>query len=303
MKAEIARFRAGFPVRYFNGEKNEDSTGNFINDCKNSRYCFDCFELEDCKYSSQLFMSRDCQDIFTWGRPGELLYYCTATGDHAYRNAFCVSCANGKELLYDIQCMNSEHLFGCAGLRKNSCCVLNRQYSKEDYQRLVPKIIAHMRQTGEWGEFFPAHLSHFGYNESIAQDYEPITKDEALQRGCNWCDYSAPLPQTKKTLLASELPDDISSAPADILDSAIVCEASGRPFRLIQQELRFLQANQIPLPRRHPNVRYQDRLALRNPRKLFARSCNRCSKPLQTSYAPDRPEKILCEQCYLEEVY
>jgi len=29
-------------------------------------------------------------------------------------------------------------------------CILNKQYSKEEYEELVPKIIEHMQKTGEW---------------------------------------------------------------------------------------------------------------------------------------------------------
>ena len=28
-----------------------------------------------------------------------------------------------------------------------------------------------------------------------------------------------------------------------------------------------------------------------------------CDLVIQTTYAPDRPEKIYCEECYLKEVY
>jgi len=35
-----------------------------------------------------------------------------------------------------------------------------------------------MRSTGEWGEFFPHELSPFGYNETVAQEYFPLTEEE-----------------------------------------------------------------------------------------------------------------------------
>jgi hypothetical protein len=37
-----------------------------------------------------------------------------------------------------------------------------------------------MKSTGEWGEFFPLALSPFGYNETVAQDYFPITESKAI---------------------------------------------------------------------------------------------------------------------------
>ncbi len=48
------------------------------------------------------------------------------------------------------------------------------------------KIIAHMKRTGEWGEFFPATRSLFAYNETVAQDYFLLDEDEVIRRGLQW---------------------------------------------------------------------------------------------------------------------
>ncbi|MDC0358628.1 hypothetical protein OAO01_07415 [Oligoflexia bacterium] len=40
----------------------------------------------------------------------------------------------------------------------------------------------------------------------------------------------------------------------------------------------------------------------RNPRNLWERNCEGCGLELHSSYAPARPEKIYCEECYLEQV-
>ena len=37
-----------------------------------------------------------------------------------------------------------------------------------------------MKMTGEWGEFFPHEMSPFGYNETVAAEYFPLTRKEAL---------------------------------------------------------------------------------------------------------------------------
>jgi hypothetical protein len=67
-------------------------------------------------------------------------------------------------------------------VRGKEYCILNKQYSKEEYEALVPKIIEHMRTTGERGEFFDPSLSAFGYNETAAQDYFSLSRDAALAR-------------------------------------------------------------------------------------------------------------------------
>jgi len=188
-------------------------------------------------------------------------------------------------------------------LRRKEYCIFNRQYEKEDYESLAPKIIEHMQKIAEWGEFFPSSDSPFGYNETSAEDYYPLTREEALRRGFNWSDYEPPKPEVKRSIPASALPDNIETVPDDILDWAIGCEVSRKLFRIIKQELDFYRKEHLPVPRRHPDQRHKDRLARRNPRKLWRRNCVRCGKDIQTSYAPDRPETVYCESCYLKEVY
>lgn len=56
--------------------------------------------------------------------------------------------------------------------------IMNRAYSAQEYETLCGKIISHMQSTGEWGEFFPHELSPFGYNESVASEYFPLSEEE-----------------------------------------------------------------------------------------------------------------------------
>lgn len=156
---------------------------------------------------------------------------------------------------------------------------------------------------GEWGEFFPASISPFGYNETVAQEYFPLTKSEATKDGIfNWSAYEAPFPKVEKIIPAEKLPDDITKIPDDILNWAIECEVSGKPFRIIKQELEFYRKHHLPIPRRHPDVRHADRMKMRNPRKLYERKCGKCEKDMITTYAPERKETIYCEECYKKEI-
>ena len=46
-----------------------------------------------------------------------------------------------------------------------------------------------------------------------------------------------------------------------------------------------------------------DRMKLRNPRKIFARKCDKCQTEMQTTYAPERPEKVYCQTCFNKATY
>ena len=96
---------------------------------------------------------------------------------------------------------------------------MNKQYTKEDYLKLKEKIIEHMKRTGEWGEYFPAGVSPFSYNESMAQDYFPLKKEEALKKGYSW--YDKPTSQYNITLKSDSLPKTIAETDDNILNEII----------------------------------------------------------------------------------
>jgi hypothetical protein len=208
---------------------------------------------------------------------------------------------NNHDLFYCDLCVGNKHCFGCVGLRHKQYCILNKQYTKEEYEDLLPRIIAHMQKTKEWGEFFPASLSPFGYNESVAQEYFTLTEKESKSRGWHWY----PEANTEENYLGPivEIPRKIEEADASICEKILRCEATGKPYKIIPQELKFYRQMNIPIPKKCPDQRHKERMALRNPRKLWKRKCQKCAKPIETTYAPDRPEIVYCESCYLASVY
>ena len=184
--------------------------------------------------------------------------------------------------------------FGCIGLKKGQYCILNKQYTKEEYEALVPQIIEHMKKTGEWGEFFPIYVSPFGYNETLAQEYFPLTKEACLSKKYSWQDSE----EQEGTSFSYSVPVGIDDVTEDILKQTLTCSVSKKSYRIVKAELDFYRKMKLPLPRLHPDERYRNRIALRNPRQLWDRTCAECSQDIHTTYSPDRPEKILCEACY-----
>ena len=161
----------------------------------------------------------------------------------------------------------------------------------------------------KYGEFFPIELSPFGYNETSAQEYFPLTKEQALEQGYSWKD---PEPRNYQIdIKTADLPDNIKDVKDDIVGKVIECGHKGacneqctEAFRIIEPELAFHRRMNLPLPRLCPNCRHYQRLKQRNPLKLWKRQCQApgCANTFETSYAPDRPEIVYCEGCYLKEV-
>ena len=111
------------------------------------------------------------------------------------------------------------------------------------------------------------------------------------------------MPQADKTLKVTELQPHIALVEEDIIKSAVECEVTNKPFRIMKQELDFLKKRSIPLPKRHPDQRHKERMSRRNPRKLFDRKCRQCNTDMKTTYSPERPELVYCELCYNKAIY
>ncbi|MEI8230914.1 MAG: hypothetical protein WCG83_07320 [Candidatus Peregrinibacteria bacterium] len=281
----------------------EDCTGDYLASCRNCYHCFDADKSEDLRYCARPDEQlTTCMDI-DHGAMLELGYEDLSAAGHGIYFCHASYSTTNSNLLYCDLSFTSSDCFGCVAMKNGRYCILNKQYSKEEYESLVPKIIEHMRSTGEWGEFFPAELSLFGYNESAAQQYYPITKEEIEGRGWRWREQTEEPQKVSKTVDARLLPDAIDGVPDDILNWAILCEDTKRPYRIIKQELEFYRTMQLPVPHLHPNERHRRRMELRNPRKLWKRKCGKCGKEMETTYSPERPEKVYCEECYLKEVY
>ena len=275
-----------------------DSTGDFLTDVKNCLECYEVMEGRDSKYVQggyQITDIRDCSYV-----NGELGYENCECFPMPMKSAFNLNSYYGNDIFYSDICMNANsYLFGCVGLKKSKHCILNKQYTPEEYNELASKIIEHMQKTGEYGEFFPSSLSPFHYNETNAQDFFSLTKEEALAKNFTWLekekkDYQ---PQTYK------IPDDINDTPKDILNHVLACKQCGKNYKIISQEYELLKKLQLPISRLCFECRHTNRGKFRKKRKLYNRKCYKCESEIQTNYSPEHTEKVYCERCYLQEVY
>ena len=308
------------PRRFANILKSTNVTGDNIVTSKNCKMIFDVYgELEDSKYSVHTFGLKDGYDGYGMGDHGEFLYEGVDLAHQNARSYFGVLNHGSMDTQYTYMCYSSKHLFGCIGIRKGEYCILNKQYTKEDYEKLVPKIIEHMNtmpyidakdRIYKYGEFFPPEFSPFAYNETIGQEYYPITQKEALAYGFKWKERENR--NYNIEIQAKDLPDHIKDTDASIIGKVIGCmhqvecnEQCTEAFKILPEELQFYKRMNFALPRLCPNCRHFARLKNRNPLKLWHRKCMKsgCPNEFETSYAPERPEIIYCEKCYQAEVY
>lgn len=286
--------------QYYDGNNNESSTGDHIVGCKNCVECYDSGDLEDCGYLIYSFKSKDCFDGHVVVDKCELCYETVSTINQ-YNTQHTFVSFYSKNSMYLDHCQGVEDCFGCSGLKKKKYCILNKQYTKEEYEKLKAKIIEHMKKTGEWGQPMPIRLSPFAYNETTAQEYFPLSKEEVEKKGWKW--YEEDKKDSAYQGPEYKLPDDIKDAPEDTVDKILACEKSGKLFKFIPQEIKIYKKHGLALPHNSFDERHMGRLRKRNPRLLNDRKCMKCGVDVKTTYSDNRPETIYCEKCYLEAVY
>jgi len=321
-----------YPNKFMHGFQNTNASGEYIYQSKNTHDSWLVTGCEDVRYSQYLVAksTKDSYDYTQYGDGAELFYEALQGGNNCQRVRFSwFTVGSSRDVTYGIQNFSCENTFGCVAVRKKQYCILNTQYSETEYKKLSSGIIEDMKQRGEWGEFFPPALSPFGYNETTAQQYFPLSPEEARRKGYTW---QLPDPrQYQPTITAEDLPESITDIPDSILNDIIQClhkgecnEQCASAFRLIPSELQFYKQMNLPLPRLCSNCRHYARLTQRNPPKLWERVCQcagsdsdnhayrntaahshgstHCDNKFQTAYAPEKPEIIYCESCYQLEV-
>ena len=327
-----------YPQKYMHGRQNTHVTGDYIYECKNVRDSFIAAKLQDSRFCMMVTpgenVSSDCWDFTHFGINSELFYETLMAG-HSSKVRFGWFVAMGsQEVEYSMSSLGNNNIFGCVGLKNKRYCILNKQYSEKEYETLREKIIRHMDEmpyidskgrTYKYGEFFPPEQSPFGYNET-ASIYFPLSKKEIVDHGYIWREsdertYSI----TKK---GSDLPDTFEFADS-FKEEIVACEHSNKcdhgcsiAFRFIPYELDFYRKYKLPLPRLCPNCRHAGRVAKTNFPRLYRNQCNcegkkgkeyanltihfhgenHCPNEFETSYDPNRPEIVYCEQCYNAEV-
>ncbi len=347
MKAKAYAFWKANPMKFALLINVTNATGEHIERSKNIRLGYGIHEGEDIAYSQDLSPPvKDSYDYTAWGVSASRMYEALVCGEECDNIRFAWECWPGStNIEYSAFCRSSSNLFGCVGLKKKQYCIFNREYSKEEYEKLRAKIIEHMnsmpyisRVTSDkgkvtreiiykYGEFFPSEFSPFAYNETIAQDFFPLTKEQVETKGYLWREPDRKEYET--TLDAKNLPDDIKDVKDDVLKEIIKCVDCGKAYRIIQMELDFYRRIPLPLPQRCVECRFKKRFEFVNPPKLWPAKCHcvgktsdqqpttsnqyvntvehfhgaaHCPNEFETSYQPGRPDIVYCEDCYRSEV-
>ena len=214
--------------------KTADSEGEFLIDTKNCKRCFIIHQSEDSYNSVRGAWQKNVIDV-------NGCWYMELSG-----NSSC--CMSGYAVKYSLwstsrfseyvdHCIECENCFGSVGLRKKKYCILNIQYSKEEYEVLRERIISDMKTRGEYGKFLPFNMSTCPFNFSTASLHFPETKKEEIEKLGGWWEELNEGQIEGKSV--GELPDSINDVEPSITKVPLICPVTGWRYNIAQNELQF----------------------------------------------------------------
>lgn len=303
-------FADSLPVAHAVIRNCEDVSGNEI---FNSRLVRSSFTIGDSEnIGESMRIAYDAHDMYrcSFGGLGATREYeCASTpNSNTIMSSFLVGDCSFSSYCYFV--INSNDLFGCISLRKRQCCILNKQYSEEEYKKLCDEVVANMKRRGEWGEFFSMNLSPFAYNESLAYEYFPLSEEAATEGGLRWESEEWGVRGTE-TLTPRAIPDAIGDVDLAITREVLRCITCEKNYRIIRKELEHLKKMCIPVPLACQDCRFKKRMERFFIPILYNRHCmctedhpfhvgGPCSQEFETTYRPDRKDIVYCKPCYQE---
>ena len=133
MRARFNEFKKQFIVPALVTHHSKNVSGNWIEASKDVFKSFMIFNVEQGRYLYAIFNAKDVMDYSFWG-DSELMYEFINAGIQTSDLQFGNECWNqARSMRYVMNCHNSHDLFGCIGIRNAEYCILNKQYTKEEY--------------------------------------------------------------------------------------------------------------------------------------------------------------------------
>lgn len=280
----------------------DNVSGAKINNSKNLFDVTDGVNSENIRHSDGAISHNNSMDFLYSGGYSSLLYMNTNIGSQSSRVKFSISSKFCTDCDFVFNSKNLNNCFMCFGLQNKSHCILNKQYEEVEYFKVIDEIKNEMLERGEYNDGPGFEFSAQAYNFSIGQILYPLTEREVKDLG----GYVAKEPETNvgdmEILSIDQLPETINEVADDILDKAIRCEITGRPFRIISSELSFLRRMGIPLPTVHPSIRMENRWKISPVGKKYKTTCAKCQKNIESLFNPNEKFILYCEDCYKREV-
>jgi hypothetical protein len=188
-------------------------------------------------------------------------FYATSAVWYKTHHIYCSSQIWESSYLYYCYFIeNCHHCLGCIWLKNKSYCILNKQYAKEEWEEKVCEIFASMESDGTLGQFFPASMNPFYFNDTLAYIIDDtFTKEEVEAEWYLWRDepIRADIPEGVRMVQNTEL-DQFQGYDAEwnwkihpeVLN-IVISDEKWNYYRIVKMEYDFLMKHALPLPTTH----------------------------------------------------
>lgn len=240
----------------------EKSQGNFI---IRSNQITQGYYISDTEFGKNLF-------LVGWKEGNISLFdICTCSGNSqssfgvmgmgSSHHVYC-SCniAASSSIYYSYFLENCSFCLGCIWLKNQSYCILNKQYTKEEWEVLVEKIFTSMEADGTLGDFFPASMNPFSFNDTLAYLIDQsFIKKEVEEEWYLWRDepIKADVPNWVRVVQNTELDrfEKYNQKWEWCIDpevmNGVISDEKWNYYRIVKMEYDFLVKYELPLPRLH----------------------------------------------------
>ncbi len=140
--------------------------GNNNYDCKNCYLVYASISSENVSYAQGIVNVRDSLDLYTVQKSEQSYEDVLCSG--VYKTNFSYDSDDCLDSSFLVSCINCQNCIGCVNLRHKSYCILNKQYTKEEYEKKIAEFdfgsYEFMEKfKKEFGDFLQTQLRRFAF--------------------------------------------------------------------------------------------------------------------------------------------
>jgi len=199
-----------------------------------------------------------CDWVSVWINSDDL-YATLATWTESSNLYCCIEVWTSASCYYSYYLESCSFCFGCIGLKNQSFCIFNKQYTKEERHKEVEKLFAEMEREWTLWSFFPGSMNPYYFNDTIAYlADDTFTKEEV----------EAAWYLRRDEEIKVDIPDWVEIIPSNqlstfesieewslVIDPSIlkkvIQDEEWNYYRIVPMEYKFLKKRWLPLPREH----------------------------------------------------
>jgi len=263
---------------------NKNISGSYLINCENLKDSYNCYWVENGQNIMLVWSevwNKNMYDVFQAGSPSwDDMYWVCWAWSWAQNIFNCCNVSWWTNVFYSLHMQNSSYCIWCIGLKNKSYCILNKQYTKEEWNIMADKIFSSMEKNWTLWDFFPWNINPFYFNDTMAKILWGFSKESAVKDWYMWRDeeIKVDIPEWSDVIFTSPQPSPLSGegeASKSIQDfqghdkswnwkinpeilKKVIKDEKWNYYRIVKMEYNFLVKHSLPLPEIH----WMDRMKL-----------------------------------------